>query len=337
MLNVDELLLPVTPDAPAGANLEYSPEFAELERTAAGKPERQIGASVVAAEEPDWKALAAQASALLRSTKDLRVANHLVRALLRAQGFAGLADGLRVVRGLVERYWGTLHPRLDAEDDNDPTLRVNAMAALTHRDVLQAIRAAPLLQSKAFGAVTLREIDGAGAAPGQPPTAQAATIEAAFNQVPLADLADATAVAQACSDEARALVEAWSAQLDSAGPDFTEFRRALAQVAQILKTQLARRQPSAAEEASAADGAGAAGAVGGPAPFVRGELRSRDDVLRALDGICAYYARHEPSSPVPLLLERCKRLATMTFVDIIKDMLPDGISTIQTIAGKGKE
>jgi hypothetical protein len=36
---------------------------------------------------------------------------------------------------------------------------------------------------------------------------------------------------------------------------------------------------------------------------------------------------------VPLLLGRAKRLATMSFVDIVKDMVPDALSRIQVIGG----
>ncbi len=65
-----------------------------------------------------------------------------------------------------------------------------------------------------------------------------------------------------------------------------------------------------------------------------GEIGSRDDVLRAIDAICAYYARSEPSSPVPLLLQRCKRLVAMAFTDILKELLPESLPNLQKIAGK---
>jgi type VI secretion system protein ImpA len=68
-----------------------------------------------------------------------------------------------------------------------------------------------------------------------------------------------------------------------------------------------------------------------------GEIASRDDVVRALEKICDYYARHEPSSPLPLLLQRCKRLATMSFIEIVKEMVPDGMSQVEIIAGKREE
>ena len=67
---------------------------------------------------------------------------------------------------------------------------------------------------------------------------------------------------------------------------------------------------------------------------VTGELRSRDDVLRLLDKICQYYARYEPSSPVPLILKRAARLAAMDFMQIIADLTPDSVTQIRTITGE---
>jgi len=253
--------------------------------------------------------------------------------LLRIRGFAGLAEGLQLLSGLVEGYWGNLHPQLDAEDGHDPTFRVNAMAALTHRDVLQAMRSTPLLHAKGLGMVTLRDVEGATGAPGQPPSAETATIEAVFQQAPHEELAAASGVLERCCSEARALADAWGSRLEAAGPDFTELRRVLAQASNILKVRLEQRHPVQNGTHAGQDGASSAAA----SSFVRGDIRSRDDVVRALEGICAYYARHEPSSPVPLLLERCKRLVTMSFLDIVKEMLPEGSSTIQTIVGKPKD
>jgi type VI secretion system protein ImpA len=320
MVDIHSLLQPVTPEAPGGPNLEYAAEYAELERETLGKPERQVGESIVAAEEPDWLLVIEKSSALLRSSKDLRVATQLARALLKTQGFGGFAEGLTLLRGLVDDYWPVLHPRLD-EEDNDPTSRINAMAALTHRDMLAAVRSAALAKSKAFGVVTLRHFEGADA-----PGAAGAALDA----MPTADLELYAEGVARCDQAARDIEASWTSHLDAGGPDFTELRRLLAQANKIVKGRLGERQ------AIASDGAGAVGdAPPGAAPAaLRGELRSREDVVRALDGICAYYARHEPSSPVPLLLERCKRLVTMSFLDIVKDMLPDGLSTIQTIAGK---
>jgi type VI secretion system protein ImpA len=68
-----------------------------------------------------------------------------------------------------------------------------------------------------------------------------------------------------------------------------------------------------------------------------GEIRSREDVVRAIDKICAYYARFEPTSPLPLLLERCRRLVTSSFLDIIRDLAPDSVSQVERLSGKKPE
>jgi type VI secretion system protein ImpA len=68
-----------------------------------------------------------------------------------------------------------------------------------------------------------------------------------------------------------------------------------------------------------------------------GEIASRDDVVRTIDRICDYYSRYEPSSPVPLLLLRARRLATGTFVDIVRDLAPDALKDIEKVCGIDKE
>jgi type VI secretion system protein ImpA len=85
--------------------------------------------------------------------------------------------------------------------------------------------------------------------------------------------------------------------------------------------------------------AGEVGGAGGPeAPLAAGspsgEIRTRGDVVRALERISAYYAKHEPSSPIPLLVERRKRLVTMGFLDIIRELAPDGVRQIETLSGE---
>jgi type VI secretion system protein ImpA len=64
-----------------------------------------------------------------------------------------------------------------------------------------------------------------------------------------------------------------------------------------------------------------------------GRIQSADDVRRRLDELCDYYARTEPSSPIPLLLRRAQRLVGKTFVDLMQDLAPGGISELRVISG----
>lgn len=340
MLDIESLLQPVKADAPGGPNLEYTPAFADLERATQGKAERQMGAVVVAGEEPDWRQVIEKAVALLGASKDLRVATHLARAMLEVHAFAGLGDGLEILRRLVADQWGTCHPELDPDDGNDPTVRINAVAGLSHREMINAVKSAPIVKSRAFGPVSFRDIE-AGAVRHSDGTNPAASIDASFQDIPPAELMQAAASLARCVAQAKALDEAWATHLgEGAGPDMADFQRALWQVHEAMRVRAAAAAATEAANGVSADHpeapANGAGSATGAGPL-RGEPRSREDVIRAIDSICSYYSRFEPSSPVPLLLQRCKRLVTMSFLDIVKDMLPDGLSNIETIAGKPKE
>ena len=105
------------------------------------------------------------------------------------------------------------------------------------------------------------------------------------------------------------------------------------QALQPLTARVAVRAPAADGGPSADLAQPQAAAIPSAAPFRR-DVASRDDVLRAIDAICAYYEAHEPSSPVPLLLLRGKRFVTMSFLEILKEMVPESIANVQKITGK---
>lgn len=79
VIDVEEYLEPVSDESPAGDNFEDDLAFLELEQAARGKEERRVGAIVVPAEPPDWKAvLRASINALIELNDRTRV----VRSLL---------------------------------------------------------------------------------------------------------------------------------------------------------------------------------------------------------------------------------------------------------------
>jgi type VI secretion system protein ImpA len=74
--------------------------------------------------------------------------------------------------------------------------------------------------------------------------------------------------------------------------------------------------------------------VPAPAPSsTSGQITSRDEVLRCLERVLTYYARHEPSSPLPVLLIRAKSLIHADFAAIVRNLIPDGISQFENLRG----
>ncbi len=344
-MDLETLLAPVSPDDQCGVDLEYDASFSEIDRLSQGKPEQQIGTTIVPAEEPDWKTLQKKTTEFLARSKDLRVAGHLTRALLRNNGWSGLATGLGLLRGLVERYWDGVHPRLDPSDDNDPTMRVNVFSSFSDTPMLAAVRATPIISSRALGRFSLRDLEIAGgdvpppaAADGAPSPATMATIDGAAMEVDLAGLDETAKALHACVESLKGLEEAIASRVDaSAAASFGKLPALLRRADNYVAGKLAQRTATSAD-APAADGAVAQNGSNGAAPAraFGGAISSREDVIRALDAICAYYARNEPSSPIPMFMERSKKLVMMSFVDLIKELVPEGLSKVDMLRGQSE-
>lgn len=350
MIDVESLLQPVSDKSPCGEDLEYS-GLMELERTARGTAEQELGLGggeghgkhfLVAGREPNWVEVRKQALDLAGQTKDLRVVLHLIRALVRTEGFPGLRDGLSLLRGTIERYWECLYPAIDPEDQ-DPTMRVNTLAALEDIDtLLRPLREAPIVSAPAVGRFSLRDLAVArGEIPapeGTEPPAPA-TIEAAFQASDLDALqAQAVAVAGALED-LRTIDTAVTARLGASNAiSFEKLPQLLGETRRVLEEHLARRGvaisgPAGGPLSATAAAAATARGPGGAAPL-SGEIGTREDVVRVLDKVCEYYRRQEPSSPVPILLERAKRLVAKDFIQIIRDLAPGGLAEVEAVRGR---
>ena len=341
---LESLLSPISEDAPAGPDLEYDAEFMALERAAAPKAERAIGGAVKAAEEPDWDKVAASAEALLGRSKDLRVAVHLTTAWMRTDGLSGWTAGLGLVRGLLEQWWGEVHPQLDAEDDNDPTARVNAVVPLGDPlGVLGYFRTTTFAQSPRLGRFSLRDLRIANGSlkveetPGTPLPSMT-EIDACCMDCPEEELAATATALELALEHAKAIDAVFGEQVGTAGPDLKPLLSDVFELRKFVQGQLALRQPQGAE-GEAVDGQPAGGEAGPAAGGVQasgGRIQGPQDVTRRLDELCEYYAKFEPSSPIPLLLRRAQRLVGRDFLDILQDLAPGGVSELQVISGKSE-
>ena len=337
--DVESLLLPVAGSDPCGADLEYDPAFLDLDRLVQGKAEQQIGKTVVAAEEPEWPAVARAAAALMTRTKDLRIALHLTRAWFRTEGFAGLRDGLALLRGLVERYWERFYPRLDPDEGNDPTFRINILMGLCDpAAITDRFRTIPLVAARSFGRFSMRDLAVAsGELPAQegvePPKSPA--IDGAFAECPVADLQATAQTLREILDHLAALEASVGARVGAAqSPSFAKLSGLVGQAHRILAARLDRRGVTAAPLPSASPGDATVAQPEAQLPVVvPGTITSREDVVRLLERMCEYYERNEPSSPVPLLLKRCKRLVSANFLDIVRDVASNAVDQVEKLCG----
>jgi len=62
-------------------------------------------------------------------------------------------------------------------------------------------------------------------------------------------------------------------------------------------------------------------------------INSRDEVVKCLDLVVAFYDRTEPSSPIPHLARRVRRMVHMDFVELMEDLAPSGLKEFRQLAG----
>ncbi|WP_207000337.1 type VI secretion system protein TssA [Trinickia mobilis] len=337
-LDAGAMLTEISPGSPCGDDVEYDPDFLELERVVLGKPDVQYGNTIVEAVPPDWKAAEALSLSLLSKSRDLRVATHLSRALLNRSGFSGFADALCLIEGMLTQRWDHVYPQLDP-DDNDPTARVNALSSLIDQlGMLTNVRDTPIAASRTHGVVTMRDIEYATGAVSVPNGVEAPSLSSI--DAVIADARDDAAVTlNALREGLRSTVGIETILTERVGAarsiDLSPLRRLLEQAADFLGERIGAEpsmESAGQEHVVAPEHDSPAAAVSPP-----GEIASRQDVIRMIDRICAYYERCEPSSPVPLLLMRARRLVDRSFMEILQDLAPEGLVQARQVSGIDKE
>ena len=344
--------LPDLPDgSPSGPDLESDIRFIEMQQAAKGKPEGQFGNTLEPAKPPDWKQTADYAEDLMKHTRDLRVMAQLAVARLHLSGFAGFGSGIALIRQALETLWDDVHPKLDPEDDNDPMPRANALLTLQSAvSVLRPLRELPLAGVGRERPVTFRDLMVlAGALEPEPGREKMSETEVrgVFIKTDPERLSNTRAAVSGILSDLVAIGAVFDAK---SGPGNAPDMDTLLKLVREMDRDLARYEAAAIEaraagqetaEEAPVDTAGevVAGDSSGPVRAGRVSIRSittigsREDALHALTLASAYYAANEPASPLPLLIDRAIRLAPLPFLEILRDMAPDGLLQAYGVAG----
>jgi len=333
----EALLQPITPEQPCGDNLEDTELLASFDSYRVFGQSRSLDAIEDKGEKgekgppppppPDWAAIRARSVEALAKSKDLRLLAHLAAALLRTDGVPAFAATLNVAMQWLETYWAQVYPLVD----EDAILRRNALNNFADpMAMIDRLRRVPLVNSRQHGRFSLRDIDIATRQlqPGEKDTpVDEAQINAAFDEMPLDEL---TLLSDSVATAAAAVRKIESAMREAAGsestPSFDPLQAPLMKMQLLLRTRLAARAPAGEAAVVAGDGTASA-------PALSGAVKSRQDAIRALEAITAFYRQSEPSSPIPLLLERAKRLVSKDFLEVLADIAPDAVATARAAGG----
>jgi len=314
------LLQPITEDQPCGENLEDTQLLASFDSF------RLFGQPTTLDPTPEWAAIRDAAIEALNKSKDLRLLAHLGTALLWTDGLRPFVETLKIASAWLETNWSGIYPQVD----EDAIFRRNALNCFADQmAVVDGLRRVPLVSHPQLGRFSLRDIEIAtgqvlaGETDTRPDEGQ---INAAFAEMPLDELrllrqrvADAQAALN--SIDARMRLEGGP----DAAPSFDPLSAQLVRLARALRAQLALR-PDAGESAET-ESPGETGAK------AVGAIKSRQDAIRALDAVADFFRHNEPSSPIPLLVDRAKRLVSKDFLEVLADIVPEAVGQARAAGG----
>ncbi|MBK9386846.1 MAG: type VI secretion system protein TssA [Planctomycetes bacterium] len=363
VLDFEALLAPIAGEKATGADLRQdvssSAEYYRIKdaRSAARASERQgeFGSVIGMAEAQVWRPIIEDAShALAQRTKDLEIVAWLIEALVRAEGFAGLRDGLRLARELVERYWDGLYP---TPDEDGVATKVSPIAGLNgsgaEGTLVAPLARIPITEGKSvepFSLWTVRAAMGVEKLPAK--EKEAKLKEGALGMEAVAKAVRETSPAFLVSliadiEEAQLELKALGAKLDACcgadsppssaiGDALGSARDMVRDIArEVLASAAAQGAKAADAAASSAAAAEASASVGGAAvvaapsaPVIQTEIQSREDAFRLVELVAEYFRAHEPHTPITLLLERASRWGRMTLPELLAELIPNDAARI---------
>lgn len=346
VLDVARLVAPISDESPVGTDLRHdsSPTSVYYQvkdaRSQARNLERAAEMSGDTDSPPaDWRpVLRVAPDVLADKSKDLEIAAYLIEALARTNGFAGLRDGFRVARGLVEQYGDDLFPLPDEDgletrvapltglngEDVDGTLvhpilnipltqpsSSEPLAAAQYQQARELERATPEARERrmAQGAASLQQFD----------TAVAETSREFF-----ANLLDDI---DACRAEFDGLNAALDDKYGEFAPPSSNLRGALEKCRETLlaiaRDKLPADEPDAEENSDdAAQGAGE-GATVQQSVQDAGAIRSREDAFRILSKVSEYFRKAEPHTPISYALDQVVRWGRLPLPELLKELISD--------------
>lgn len=307
MIDRETLLQPVSDDAPAGPDLSYDSARETIEQAFATPP-----------DEVDWDATIRAIVDQMTRTRDLWLAVYLARAGARAGRLAVVGDALDLLAGYVERFWDSVHPTV--EEYGVEGRRGACESLVRIGEFLAPLRRVPLIDHPRLGSFSGGDFERFAA---EGPAADGyGPFRAALADTPVDRIVgerEQLAQIRAAILRTDRVLSDRSEAIGQTGTNFAATYDTIDSIVDAMRGFVAVEASGGGPEDVTADSPAIATTSPGSPPA---RIASRDDVARAIDAIVDYYARSEPSSPIPIALVRIKGWITMDFVSILDDIAP---------------
>jgi len=333
MIDFEKLLAPISDESPTGSNLRYVDGDLTFQQVEENRTEEDAALAVEGeGKSANWRMVVRQCEeSLSEKSKDLQLVAWLAEGLAHTEGFAGVRDGLRLAKEMIETFWERLHPGFEEGEIILP-IRGNPLGWLASpRCFPVAIKAIPIATAHADRPLTwgdyelservdevkvktdqseFQRLTESGAVSGE-------VFKLALSNTPQEQLQQTLSGVNECAAELENLRKLCDERFGDDAPVlvpleelFTDIRDSLQKVVGAGEEAEAGEEELGVESAASASGA----KIGGP-------IASRQQALRQLSQVAAFFRQTEPHSPISYLVERAVRWGDMPLVDLLKEVV----------------
>jgi len=345
VINLEALLAPISEGNPSGEYLRYSGIYDEIfnARRADDLPQGEWQTEVKLADFR--KVISLAVPALEKDSKDLQISAWLSEALVKEYGVVGLRDSLRLISGLQENFWETLHPEID---EGDMEGRANAISWMEEQ-TSYALKQAKITGYNGYSALdyedskkydipeNIESYDSTEQARYNALRAEAEKENRVTANKWRAEMANTR---RAFYEDLNFLFEeCWSAYNDlnrvieekfdrNQAPGMNNLKKALEDVHSMVKKFLEEKRAEEPDEATeevteevAEDGTVTVKAAG--IATASGAIQNRQDALKRLGDISEFFRKTEPHSPISYILQRAVKWGNMPLELWLQDVIKD--------------
>jgi type VI secretion system protein ImpA len=337
LIDFEALLAPIPGDNPAGKAVPFAT------REIFEKARKEVNPDAYAPDDPlrptdvvraDWGLIVEKAQEVLtESTKEMLTAARLTEALLKVhgeelRGFAGLRDGLQLMRRMLDECWDRIYPPIEEEGDEE--VRAAALAWLDDNDrgarFPVSIRATPIVSSEDKGLSWKDWKDSKQPREQQQQQEEEEketkdTFTKAVQEAPRETCESVAEDLSECLTEIVELDRVLEEKLGTYAPSISNLRQAVYDC-QVLAKQILEQKglpPVEAEEPGYEAGL-ARDELAGPGE-ARPAMSSRAQVFQTVAEAARVLKQLEPHSPVPFMLERAVELGALPFPELMKVLI----------------
>lgn len=318
-------------DGHCGVEIDYDPEFLELENMVAVKAEQQYGDTIIPAAPIDWSKTLTKSCELLNKSKDYRLCSIITRALTHKYGVRGTLKGIDAIRSLTEHCWNEAFPAITFDGEIDFFPRANAIAELSSNTGLLSDLRSSEIKLGANGKLSIGRIEKVLSGRTENEDYTRDQLLQILQNETIANNSELLAIKQLLTQvtllEQQLLLLFGNQQT----PDFTPLKNLLINANPISDNINISEAEAIIDETPITSNLSV---TEQPHHFATSnQIQSRSDAIKILDGVCEFLEKNDPSNPAPLLIKRARNMIGQDFFTILSQLAPDAIAQAEQVTG----